>query len=143
MHSPSFQPKGEPISCLDRLCRPRRVRGRRYARFNPITREDGALFRATLSGDHIINGFRNRDLQARLYANPARTNEERRRRSARTSRQIRKLRGHGLVAKVPGCRLYRVTNYGNQVMSAAIEYRDRVFPEGILKSSPRSQKRAA
>jgi hypothetical protein len=138
-----FQPKDEPISCLDRLCRPRRVRGRRYARFNPITREDGALFRATLSGDHIINGFRNRDLQARLYANPARTKEERRRRSARTSRQIRKLRGHGLVAKVPGCRLYRVTDYGNQVMSAAIEYRDRVFPDGILNSSPRSLNRAA
>jgi len=138
-----FQPKGKPVSYLDRLCRPRRVRGRRYARFNPITREDVALFRAVLAGGNIINGFRNRDLQARLHASPARTREERRRRSARASRLIRKLRGHGLVAKVPGSRLYRVTDYGHRVMSAAIDYRTTGFPNAMLSLSRRTLERAA
>lgn len=44
------------------------------------------------------------------------------------SRQIAKLRGHGLVAKVPHHRLYRVTPYGQRVMAAAIAVHDHAFP---------------
>lgn len=42
------------------------MRAKRYARFNPITHEDQRLFAAVLEGDHLIRGFRNRNLQASL-----------------------------------------------------------------------------
>jgi hypothetical protein len=41
---------------------------------------------------------------------------------------IAKLRGHGLLAKVPGSRLYRVTERGHRVMGLAIRFRQLDFP---------------
>jgi hypothetical protein len=116
------------VAALDRHCRPVTTRGRRHSRLNPIAQADLALFRAVLAGEHTITGFRNHDLQARLWSRPARDPDEARRRCARTSRLIAKLRGHGLVAKVPRCRLYRVTPYGQRVMTAAIAIHDQHFP---------------
>ncbi len=39
-----------------------------------------------------------------------------------------KLRGHGLVAKIPRARRYRVTRYGQRVMTAAISLHDHDYP---------------
>ncbi len=50
-------------------------------------------------------------------------------RCSRVSRIIAKLRGHGLVAKVPGSRLYRVTERGHRVMGLAIRFRLLDFPQ--------------
>ena len=116
---------------LDGLCRGRVVRGRRHARFNPVAQGDCQLFAAVLAGAHAINGFRNRDLQAHLYSRPADTPDEARRRCNRVCRLIAKLRGHHLVAKVPGSRLYRVTSRGNRVMTAALRFRHADFPEAM------------
>ena len=113
---------------LRRLCRPRTHQGHRHARFNPVDQQDLALFRAALAGEHHLTGFRNKDLTARLYPTPASTPEEARRRCARTSRQIAKLRGHGLIAKIPKRRLYRVTEHGQRAMSAALTINDN-FPK--------------
>jgi hypothetical protein len=54
--------------------------------------------------------------------------DEAHRRCERVSRLIVKLRGHGLVAKVPRSRLYRVTNYGQRVMTAALTIHDDRYP---------------
>jgi hypothetical protein len=127
-----IQPKGEAIREFDRLCRSRVVRGTRCASFNPVTAETCALFDAALNGDFAINGFRNRDLQALLYPSPARSKAERRRRSEKTSRKIAKLRGHGLILKVRGARLYRPTKKGLAVMTAAVQYRKTFFPSALM-----------
>ena len=113
---------------LDRLCRPVTNRGRRHARFNPVDTHDLALFRAALAGEHTITGFRNHDLTNRLYPKPPTSRAETKRRCTRVSRQISKLRGHGLVAKIPNRRRYRVTAYGHRVMSAALTVHD-TFPD--------------
>lgn len=118
----------DAIRVLDRHCRPIRNRGKRHPRLNPIGADDLALFRSALAGEHLINGFRNKDLQARLHTRPPRDDAEAKRRCAKTSRLITKLRGHGLVAKVPRRRLYRVTPYGQRFMSAAIAVHDQRFP---------------
>ena len=118
----------DAIRVLDRHCRPIRNRGRRHPRLNPIGTDDLAVFRAALAGEHLINGFRNTHLQARLYQRPPVDDAEAKRRCAKTSRLIVKLRGHGLVAKVPRRRLYRVTPYGQRFMSAAIAVHDKQFP---------------
>lgn len=129
------QPKGEAVMELDRLCRPRVVHGTRYARFNPVTKQDCALFEAVLAGDHAIRGFRNRDLQIRLYASAPRSKAQQRARSARTSRQIAKLRAHGLVAKVKNSRLYRPTARGLRLMTAAVQYRQTLVPQALSEAA--------
>jgi hypothetical protein len=129
------KPKGEAVRELDRLCRPRVVRGTRYARFNPIAAEDCALFRAVLAGEHAIRGFRNGDLQKLLYPTPPRSTAEYRRRSGKTSRLIAKLRGHGLIHKVHKTRIYRPTSRGLRLMTAATDYRNTRFPESFMTAA--------
>jgi len=116
------------VAALDRLCRPRRNRGRRHARFNPVSGRDLAAFRAVMAGEHSIVGFRNAYISKRLWPLFPGDPDEARRRCAQVSRLIAKLRGHGLVAKVPRHNLYRVTAYGHRVLSAAISVHDLRFP---------------
>jgi hypothetical protein len=127
--------KGKGIAALDALCRPKTTRGRRVARFSPLSPNDLALFRAVMAGEHNIAGFRNADIAARLYRRRPADREEAHRRCERVSRLIVKLRGHGLVAKVPRSRLYRVTNYGHQVMTAALTIHDDRYPLHYLASA--------
>jgi hypothetical protein len=127
--------KGEGVAALDALCRPRIRNGRHHARFDPLRPTDRALFRAVLAGGHTIVGFRNADLVARLYPRPPVDAQEAHRRCARVSRLIAKLRGHGLVAKVPRARLYRPTPYGQKVMTAALAVHDERFPDHYLAAA--------
>jgi hypothetical protein len=129
------QPNSKGVATLDALCRARTRAGRHHARFNPLSSDDLALFAAVLAGGHTIVGFRNHDLAARLYAGPPETADEARRRCARVSRLIAKLRGHGLVAKVPHARLYRTTPQGQRAMAAALAFRQSYFPQAFLAAA--------
>jgi hypothetical protein len=121
--------KGKGIAALDALCRPRTLHGRHHARFDSLRPADRRLFRALLAGGHNIVGFRNADLSARLYPRPPTDQTDAHRRCARVSRLIAKRRGHGLVAKVPHQRLYRVTPHGRRVLTAALVLHDQHFPD--------------
>ncbi len=121
--------KGEAVAELDGLCRRRTKDGKHYAKFNPVSAEDCDLFAAVMAGEHTLNGFRNHDVVARLYQTAAQSVAEAKRRCARVSRLIAKLRGHGLVAKVKDARLYRVTERGCRLMSAALAFRREDFPQ--------------
>lgn len=129
------QPVGKAIAQLDGLCHPHTHKGKRYARFQPVTATDSQLFAAVLRGEHALNGFRNKDLRAHLYPTPARSAQERQRRSGRCSRLIAKLRGHGLIAKVKDQRLYRVTKSGYQLLSAALHCRNKEFPTAVFQAA--------
>ena len=67
--------------------------------FNPVTADSVALFKALLSGEFAINGFRNHDLQHKLFDSKPKDAAEAKRRIHRTSRLIAKLRGHRLINK--------------------------------------------
>jgi hypothetical protein len=88
-----------------------------------------------LTGGYTIVGFRNHDITAQLYVSPPHGDTELRRRCAPTSWLIAKLRGHQLVAKVPRARLYRVTPYGQRVLSGAIAYHDDLLPTAYLAAT--------
>ena len=124
----AVQPQGKAIEALDDLCRSRTRDGKRTARFHPVTRHDADLFSAVLDGAHHLRGFRNRDLVRRLYPSPPATRLESRRRAAVVTRAISKLRGHSLIARIPRTRRYRATRLGQQVMYAAVSYRNPDFP---------------
>ncbi len=129
----SLKLKGEAVRELDDLCRSHTKDGKRYAKFNPVAAPDSKLFAAAMFGGHILNGFRNHDLVARLYEHEPLPDDpqENKRRCARACRLIAKLRGHGLLAKVKGSRLYRITPRGYRLMSAALGYRLETFPEAL------------
>ncbi len=125
------RPIQQTIADLDVLCRGRTVDGTRYPRLNPVAPDQCQIFQAILAGEHTIQGLRNHDLQARLYLTPAKSPTEARSRCSRVSRIITKLRGHGLLAKVPGSRIYRVTDRGQRVMGLAIRFRKLDFPTAM------------
>ena len=78
--------------------------------------------------EFTITGFRNRDLQGKLYPAAARDAADAKRRTHRTSRLIAKLRGHGLITRVKNSRLYRLTVKGFRAMWPAVRFRRIDFP---------------
>jgi hypothetical protein len=95
---------------------------RRYRALRPITMDEANLFRAVLGGEFLVHGFRNAQLRRLLYPQ-ARSAQEIRRNSLRTTRLLSLLRAHGLLRKLSHTRLYRVTEKGQKVMSTALLFR--------------------
>jgi hypothetical protein len=87
---------------------------------NPLRRSEVNLFASVLRGEHFIHGFRNRDVAAGIgLARPA-TLTARKRQSAGVSRKLQLLRAHGLIAKIPHARRYRLTLCGATLLTAAV-----------------------
>jgi hypothetical protein len=116
---------------LDRRCAPVLFQGRRRRGLNVLGRDDQALFQAVMRGEHAIRGFRNGELAERLFGPKPQDPRERRQRCGRVSRRISLLRAHGLVAKIPRSRRYRVTPNGNRFMSTAIQVHTRLFARSL------------
>ena len=114
---------------LDSRCAPVSFQGRKRRGLQPLSRDDQALFQAVLRGEHAVRGFRNGEVAERLYGSRPKDEVERRRRSGRVSRRISLLRAHGLVAKYPRSRRYRVTRAGQRFMSTAIDVRTKLFAQ--------------
>lgn len=106
------------------ILKPLNPNGRRIRALNPWSEEDSKLFQAIMRGEFTINGFRNRDLRALLYPTPAANEKEEKKRSARVTRQLRMLRTHGLIKKVPKSHRYHVTEKGRKIISALMQVRD-------------------
>src|SRR5579863_8285244 len=70
---------------IDGLAQPTIRNGKRVRALRPWASDDMALLEAVNRGEFTINGLRNRDLQALLFA-PAGSEKEKRRRSAAISR---------------------------------------------------------
>ena len=116
---------------LDRVHKPARFRSRRRRPLNVLSAAEQRLFFAVLQGDNRLNGFRNADIARQLYVKPATSLQERRRRTARVSRQLQLLRAHGLIASVPHSYRYHVTRRGEDLMNAAIYVRYKAFPKEL------------
>jgi len=114
---------------LDRVCDPVRFHGRRRRGLNPRRREEPRLFFAALRGEHVLPGFRNREVAQQLFGPAPADLAGRRRRTARVSRLLQLLRAHGLIAKIPHAHRYRVTEQGQRLMNAAIYVRFKAFPK--------------
>jgi hypothetical protein len=100
-------------------------KGRRARALNPLAPQDVALLEAVNHGEFLINGFRNRDLRALLFAtDPAPTPEQVKRQSSKVTRHLRLLRAHGLIKKVPASHRYTVTDNGRQAITALLAARN-------------------
>jgi hypothetical protein len=86
-------------------------------------------------GEFTINGLRNRDLQRLLYDQPAASKPEARRRSAAISRQLRLLRAHGLLHKLPHTHRYQVSEKGRLVLNAILTARHATTRQLLNKAA--------
>ncbi len=104
------------------ICQPLRQDGHRYRALNPWSPQDARLLEIVQRGEFAINGFRNRDVRARLFATKGTAAEQKRRASAIT-RKLRLLRAHGLIRKVPGTHRYMVSATGRRIITALMAAR--------------------
>ncbi len=104
------------------ICRPLRKDHQSYRALNPWSDQDGPLLEAVNRGEFAINGFRNRDVRALLFAGKG-TPQEQKRRVGRITRKIRLLRAHGLIRKVSGTHRYVVSEKGRRIITALLAAR--------------------
>ena len=83
-------------------------------------------------GEGALNGFRNRDLRAQIHPGPC-SPEQTRRRAARVTRQLRMLRAHGLIRKIPRTHRYILTQKGRQLTTAFL--RAKTITTGMRRLS--------
>jgi hypothetical protein len=102
-----------------RAARPRRVRA-----LNPLAASDAALLEAVGRPEFLINGLRNRDVRRLLFGAEVAEAAEERRRSAAVTRQLRLLRAHGLIHKVPKTHRYMVSEAGRRAITALLAARN-------------------
>ena len=103
----------------DQVAQPVTWKARRVRAFDIGKPQDVELLRVLSRGEFATNGFRNRDLRPRLYDDAQAPKATQRRNAARVTRQLRLLRAHGLIQKVPKTHLYRPTQRG-QLLAAAV-----------------------
>lgn len=119
---------------VDGVCHPTTWNGRRVRAFQPWSPTDLALLQAINRGEYLLNGFRNRDLRAHLYPTPSDSPHELRRLAAKVTRQLRLLRAHGLIAKVPKTHRYTVTDKGRAIAAALLAAR-RASTESLIQQA--------
>jgi hypothetical protein len=107
----------EPVG---RVEKPVTWNGKRVRALHPFDSQDRLLLEVISRGEFTINGLRNKDLQPLLYTTPAQSLKEQRRRSAAISRQLRLLRAHHLLHKVPRSHRYQLTPLGRQIATAVL-----------------------
>jgi hypothetical protein len=105
-----LEPLGRPVVC----------KGRRLARaLNPLAGADGELLRVLARGDHVLQGFRNRDVRVALFGGCGEA-AERRRQAAKVTRWLALLRAHGLIIKVQKTHRYQLSVWGRRVCTALL-----------------------
>lgn len=98
--------------------------GRKVRGLNLLGAEDAALLAVVGRPEFGVDGLRNRDVVAGLYATEAKDAAEPRRRSARVTRLLRLLRAHGVLQKVAKSHRYRVTESGRVAITAVLAARN-------------------
>ena len=98
--------------------------GQRVRALQPFAAADMALLEGVSRGEFAINGLRNRDLRPLLYGDESAVPPaEVRRRAGRVTRQLRLLRAHGLLQKVPHTHRYQITAQGREIITALLTAR--------------------
>lgn len=110
-------------------------KGQPVRALNPLAPGDVALLEAINRGEFLLNGFRNRDLRALLFADsPVATPPEAKRQSAKVTRLLRLLRAHGLITKVPKTHRYQLSTSGRSQVNALLAAR-QANPDHLLKAA--------
>jgi len=126
-----------PLSqVFDQVSRRTTYRHRRVRALRIGDPQDIALLQAISRGEFATAGFRNRDLRHILYpAKRATTALDIRRLSAKVGRQLRLLRAHGLIHKIPKSHRYRLTEKGTLLTAALFAARHASVKQLLAKAA--------
>lgn len=128
---------GDTTPCsqlFDTVSRPVSDHGRRVRALRLADPDDLALLQAISRGEFAISGFRNRDIRRQLHPGSG-NNAEQRRLSAKISRQLRILRAHGLIQKIPKTTRYRLTTHGQTLLAALFATRNADISQLLTKAA--------
>lgn len=110
---------------INSICSRKNVKGRTYSGYNVWSEDTFLLFETISDGKYLIRGFTNREIRhsiGRAHPDSAKV-------KGQISRELSKLRAHGLIRKVPHSRRYLVSNKERRVMGALIETKRKIYPE--------------
>jgi hypothetical protein len=96
--------------------------------FNPLSGNERLLFEVLLVGEHALHGFTNRDLRQHLARTPYPLASQAEKQPGQVTRLFRRLHAHGLIAKIPRSRRWRVSLSGRRTMTTAIKLREVAYP---------------
>lgn len=113
------------------VCSGKTVNGKHVPGFNVWSPDVVRVMETVSDGRYLVNGFRNKDIAGTVFPRM----QDRKKRSARTSRLLKKLRLHGLVKKVPRSRRYHVTSKGRRIMGSLIELYHKEYPELVAQAA--------
>lgn len=124
----AVEPPSRATKVMQRVAQPTRRAERSFRGFNPALKNDVELFVALLRGEHAIHGIRNQDIRRQLFGDP-RNPALRRRHANRASRLLKRLHVHGLIAKVPRTRRWRLTVQGVAIITTILKCHYEKYPE--------------
>lgn len=124
----TVEPPVEAMRDCRHLARSKRRNGRPHRGFNPIAEDDLRLFAAIFRGEHALQGMRNQDIRRQLFGETAKA-DLRRRQANKVRRLFRRLHVHGLLAKIPRTRRWRLTARGTLLTSVFLQYHYDKYPE--------------
>ena len=124
----AVEPTTQAILDLTHVGRSKRCGACSYRGFNPLLADDLSLLVAIFRGEHALVGTRNEDVRQQLFGASS-DRQVRRRQANTTSRLVRRLHVHSLLAKIPRSRRWRITQRGNILLSALIQCHYEKYPE--------------
>jgi hypothetical protein len=126
-----------PCSRLfDTVSRPVSNHARRTRALRLADPNDLALLQAITRGEFAISGFRNRDIRRQLHPGADNASKlEQRRLSAKVGRQLRILRAHGVIQKIPNTTRYRLTTAGQTLVAALFATRNADVSQLLSKAA--------
>lgn len=96
-------------------------KNRKYSGFNILDKKTLSLFKIISNGDKLIHGFDNKTIRLELYEGKKITQKE----ISRTTRDLSKLKAHGLIKKVPHSNRYYVSVKGRRILTSINIYTRR------------------
>ena len=102
---------------LDEVVKPFKKKGRRIRGLDP-TGKDLALLQAISDPAFCVSGFDNRALREKVTGKPGYDKQTTKQFSAKISRQLRLLRDHGLLRKLPHQKKYILSTKGQKLTTA-------------------------
>lgn len=95
-----------------------------FSGLNLLSPETIEIFKSVMDGNHLINGFRNKDIRKLLY--PKYKKDNLKKLSSKTTRLLRKLKAHGLIYKVSRSSRYQITSKGYKIMGFSLKVSNNV-----------------
>jgi hypothetical protein len=114
------------VRVVEKISQPIRHEDRNYSGFNLFASADLDLLCALVRGEFNVSGFDNKSLRRVMPGKPS---------APRVSRQLKRLRVHGLIRKVGKRYKYYLTQLGRVVLLTALKLRELVVIPSLAQTA--------